>query len=188
MNSKADRYHDRIIEETGLTITELYDMTKEKQTELKGLISEEGALFILASELGVVIDDLTKVQKPEMFIKDLDSGMKNIIIIGRIARIFELRSFTRNDGTEGYVLNFILEDKTARIRVVIWDDLAVELSSEERFIEDALIKIEKAYIKWSDYNNKYELHIPKWGKILFNPGVEDEEDFPKKIEKDWGEF
>ena len=188
MKEKADRYHDRIIEETGLTITEINNMIKEKETEFKGLISEEGALFVIASELGVNIDNIVKVQKVDMFIKDLDDGMKNIIIIGRIARIFEVRSFQRNDGTDGFVLNFMLEDKTGRIRVVIWDDLAVELSSEENFITDTLVKIEKAYIKWSDYNNKYELQIPKWGKIIFNPGVDDEEDFPKKIEKDWDDF
>lgn len=189
--NKADQYHERIMEDTGLTITEIHNLIKEKEKEVKGLISEEGILFIISKELGVDIGDLTKVQKPEMFIKDLDSGMKNIIMTGRVERVFELRNFTKKDGSDGSVLNFIISDKTGRIRVVLWDDLAVDISLDPKLQENVLVKIVNAYIKWSDYNNKYELQVPKWGKITFNPGEEDEveeNDFPKKIEHDWSGF
>lgn len=186
--NKAERYFDRILEETGLSVTEITQLIKDKNNELKGLISEEGALFIISRELGVDIDDVVKVQKPEMFIKDLDSGMKNIIMVGRIDIIFNKRTFTRKDGTDGSVLNFIITDKTGRIRVVLWDDLADDLELNSDFMNGILVKIEKGYTKWSDYNNAYELQLPKWGKIIFNPGEEDEKDFPKKIEHDWEGF
>lgn len=51
--SKNEIYINRIIEETGLTRKEIKKLVDEKQTELKGLISTEGALFIISKEMGL---------------------------------------------------------------------------------------------------------------------------------------
>lgn len=48
---------DIIVEKTGLTRKNIILQVKEKREELKGLISEEGALFIIAKELGVDIKE-----------------------------------------------------------------------------------------------------------------------------------
>ena len=45
---KTEAYIKKLIEETGLTKKEIQDLVEEKKQELKGLISEEGALFIIA--------------------------------------------------------------------------------------------------------------------------------------------
>ena len=47
---------DKIIKETGLTKEELIKRLNAKREELKGLISEEGAIFIVAKELGVNVE------------------------------------------------------------------------------------------------------------------------------------
>ena len=58
---KVKAFIDKIVEQTGITPTELKKMVDAKKKELKGLISEEGALFIIAKELGV---DLSKKKDP----------------------------------------------------------------------------------------------------------------------------
>ena len=52
-----NREIDIITEETGLTSKEIMELMEEKKQELKGLISDEGALFIIAKELGVNVKE-----------------------------------------------------------------------------------------------------------------------------------
>jgi len=52
---KAEVYIKKIIEDTGLSTKEIQDLIKIKKEEIKGLISDEGALFVIAKELGVEV-------------------------------------------------------------------------------------------------------------------------------------
>ena len=54
---KTEAYINKIIEETGLNRGEINALIEEKKNDLKGLISEEGALFIIAKELGVDVKE-----------------------------------------------------------------------------------------------------------------------------------
>ncbi|MGV9172040.1 MAG: hypothetical protein ACOC44_07805 [Promethearchaeia archaeon] len=51
-----DQYYYQILKHTNLTKIELDNLVKAKIRELKGLISEEGALFIIAKEFGVDLE------------------------------------------------------------------------------------------------------------------------------------
>ena len=57
---KSELYIKKILKNTGLTRKEIQDMVENKKVELKGLISEEGALFIIARELGVDVKEENK--------------------------------------------------------------------------------------------------------------------------------
>ena len=80
---KTEVYVNKIIEGTGLTRKEIQNLVEEKKLELKGLISDEGALFIIAKELGVdVKNENNNVLKDiEINIADITLNMKNIILI-----------------------------------------------------------------------------------------------------------
>ena len=86
---KIEAYISKIIEDTGLTRNEIKTMVEEKKNELKGLISEEGALFIIAKELGVDVKDENKdlLKDIDINIADITPNMKNITLIGRIKQI-----------------------------------------------------------------------------------------------------
>ena len=62
-----------ITNETGITKKELRKMVREKQEELKGLISEEGALFIIGKELGVDITLKHDEDEEELGYDEFDS-------------------------------------------------------------------------------------------------------------------
>ncbi|KKM97629.1 hypothetical protein LCGC14_1166100 [marine sediment metagenome] len=54
MNS--EKFRRRIIEDTGLSRKEINGIVEEKRVKLKGRISEELALLIIAKELAVIIE------------------------------------------------------------------------------------------------------------------------------------
>ena len=70
---KTEVYINKIIEDTGLTRKEIQNLVEDKKNELKGLISDEGALFIIAKELGVDIKSENKdlLKDIEIFIADI---------------------------------------------------------------------------------------------------------------------
>jgi len=80
--------------------------------QLSGLISEEGAAHIIANELGVKLFQAAQAGG-QLKINDIAGGMRNVDVIGKITRKFELRNFKTAD-REGKVASFILADETGR--------------------------------------------------------------------------
>ena len=49
----AGPYLKKIIKKTGFSLKEIHDLVIQKKEELKGQISDDGALFLIAEELGL---------------------------------------------------------------------------------------------------------------------------------------
>lgn len=178
---KSEVYMKKIIEHTGLTQKEVQKFANEKVEELKGLISLDGALFIIAKELGVPIEtESLKFNKFQEFtISEIkERGMKNITLNGRIHKIYEVKEFMKKDGTEGQVLNFILSDKTGIIRIVVWDKMT-KVAEDPDFKINALIQITHGYSKYNDYYEKLEVHLGYYSVIVLNPAGVDPKEFPE---------
>ena len=65
---KTEAYINKIIEDTGLSKKEIQTLVEEKKEELKGLISDEGALFVIAKDeellsIGRQLDNLPLLKK-----------------------------------------------------------------------------------------------------------------------------
>ena len=86
MMQKSEAYINKIIEGTGLSRKDLQEMVEKKKEELKGLISEDGALFIIANELGVDVKDENRklLEDIDLNVSDIKPDMKNITIFGRM--------------------------------------------------------------------------------------------------------
>ncbi|MBY9007569.1 MAG: DUF2240 family protein [Candidatus Lokiarchaeota archaeon] len=175
---KIDDYIKKIIEETGLHKNEIEDLVKKKKEELKGLISEEGALFIIAKELGVDIKDQDSdyLEDIEINISDITSNMRNIILVGRIKEILRIHTFDKKDGSTGKVGSFLLSDSSGDIRVVIWDD-KTEILEDDHFKIDELVKLVNGYAKEGKYG--IEVHIGNLGKIILSPNDINHKKYPK---------
>ncbi|MBY8991640.1 MAG: DUF2240 family protein [Candidatus Lokiarchaeota archaeon] len=176
---KAEAYINKIIEGTGLTRKEIQEMVDDKKKELKGLISEEGALFVIARELGVDVKEENKdiLQDIDLNIVDITENMKNINITGRIKEIYNVNKFNKADGGMGYVGSFLLHDKTGDIRIVLWDD-NVNIFNEDNFGQNELIKIINGIAKKGKFSDK-EIHISRFGKIVLSPDDVDYKKYPK---------
>ncbi|MFX1418625.1 MAG: DUF2240 family protein [Promethearchaeota archaeon] len=176
---KIEAYINKIIEDTGLTRKEIQTLVEDKKSELKGLISDEGALFIIAKELGVDIKGENKdlLKEIEIFISDITQNMKNITLYGRIKEIYKVNSFEKNDGTKGYVGSFLLNDKTGDARVVLWDS-QVNIFTESNFEKNELIKIINGSAKKGKYGS-VEIHVGNYGKVILSPEDVDYKKYPK---------
>ena len=181
---KTDAYINKIIEETGLTKKEIQNLVTEKKDELKGLISDEGALFIIAKELGVDVKEENKdlLKDIDISIAEITSNMKNITLVGRIKEIYRINKFTKKDGSQGHVGSFLLHDNTGDIRIVLWDE-QINVFNEENFTKNELVKVINGYAK--NRINKEgipigrEIHLNRLSKIIIAPEDIDYKKYPK---------
>lgn len=176
---KTEAYINKIIEDTGLSKTEIQSLVEEKKEELKGLISDEGALFVIAKELGVEVsgENQELLNDIELNISDITLNMKNIVLVGRIKDIFNLNSFKKSNGEVGYVGAFKLHDNTGDIRIVLWDD-QVNVFKDERFEKNEIVKILNGNAKQGRYGG-IEIHIGRFSKIILAPEDVDYKKYPK---------
>jgi replication factor A1 len=135
----------------GKTEAEIRQMVEERRKQLDYLISEEGAVQIIASESGIN-------HNPEMKVKNLGKEMSGIEIFLRISEVNEKREFEKN-GKNGRVRNFTAEDETGKIRLSLWDDMAdLEINQGD------IVKITGGYT-----SSNLELRAGKRAKIEVNP-------------------
>ncbi len=177
--SENEEYINKIIQKTGLSKKEIQKRMEEKKLALKGLISDEGALFIVAKELGVEIQNKNKItsEKIEINISDISLNMKNLSLIGRIRETNPVNNFTRKDGTLGLVGSFLLHDSTGDIRIVLWDE-KTKIIENDYFQKNELVKIINANVRMGRYNEK-EVHVGRNGRIILSPDDVDYKKYPE---------
>lgn len=169
---QLDRVIDKIKQETGITETEIKEKIKAKVSQLSGLISEEGAAYIIANELGVKLFEQTIGR---LQIKNIIAGMRNVETAGRIQRIFPPKEFSTENG-KGKVGSVQIADSTGRIRVVFWHSQADIIN---KLKEGTIIKIKGAYAR--ENKGRLELHMSERSSIEINPqGIEIKEAVPER--------
>lgn len=112
---------EKIAQSAKVDIEEVRRRIEAKRAKLSGLISEEGAAQIVASELGVNFDN------ERLKINELLAGMRKVNTVGKIVNLFPVRSFKTQKGDDGKVLNLVLADDTSNIKVVLWDTNHISL-------------------------------------------------------------
>ncbi len=135
----SEEIANKIIEDSDLDEDELEEEVEEKMEEFSGLVSEEGALHLVAKEHGI---DLSEATENDLKIKNMVPEMRNVDIKARVTNILEPNTFERDDGDGGKVQNVILGDDTGTIRLTLWDD---QTEIAEKVGEGDAIKIASAY-------------------------------------------
>lgn len=154
-------YNDMIVkirESTSLSEQEINKKVDEKLVQLSGLISKEGAAHIIANELGVKLIECSGK------IKDIYAGMRNCEVNGKVQQVYEVREFTRQDGSGGKVGNILIGDETGIMRVVCWGSHADVLS---QLSEGNIVRVTGAIAR--DNQGRTELHLGDNSKIVINP-------------------
>lgn len=152
--SNIDQVIEILVEKTTHSRDEIQKMIEDIEKE-NDLVDAEGAAYLLAHNLGVLIDYGGPTE--ELLIKDLAPGLSNITITGRISKIFSIREFNRKDKTTGKVRNIEIKDETGEIRVALWDTRADEIEEKELTI-GAVIRISGANAKMG-YQDSVELSV-----------------------------
>lgn len=112
MGSIEELYEDL---ETDLTLEAFRARVEEKVEEMGGLADDETAAMLVAHEI--------EGDRP-IAIDTVQPEMDAVTVLGVVQHIDEIRTFERDDGTEGAVLNIELADESGTVRAAFWDQMA----------------------------------------------------------------
>jgi len=100
---------------------------------------------------------------------DLSLGLSDVDLQGRVLDTGSVRTFDRDDGTEGRVANLVLGDETGRVRVTLWDERADHAAE---FDVGESVEVVDGYVR--DRDGALELHVGDRGRVV---AVDEEIDY-----------
>lgn len=154
-------------------------MIEEKKETAEGYFTDEVAARIIALELGVEVP-WWEPFRPEVLIQDLISGLNDVTVMGRVITVYPVRTFTRQNGTEGRVAHLLIADKTGTSRVVLWDDQA-SLAESSKVKRGQIIKVSHGYVR-EGLDGKLELHVGRRGEVQVSPSGVVEGKYPTRAQ------
>jgi ssDNA-binding replication factor A large subunit len=160
--SEFDILVEKLLEQKPeLTRSDIEEQIKHKKEKIgAGYLTDQGALFLIASDYGISLSGPLKV---EMSLKDLYAGAKEISLETRVLNVSPAKQFSRKDGSPFYLRTMTVYDTNSTASVKLWDDKA-NLPGIENIKPGDLIKIIKAYVK-SDLNGSPTINIGSGSNI-----------------------
>ncbi|NHK32013.1 MAG: DUF2240 family protein [Asgard group archaeon] len=147
-----------------------------KKVEIGDVIRIEGAYVKLGlrSEPEVHVGRNSKIEINPEHLKDvlpeleinytnlteLLANQRDVNIKAIVTRVQEIRTFTKSEGIEGHVLNFGIRDNTGSVRLVAWNEKAIEL---EDLAEMTPIEVLHGYTK--EGMQGVEIHLGKLSTV-----------------------
>ncbi len=105
------------------------------------------------TEIDVTVSDTHQVE-------DLSLGLSNVNLVGLVLDTDSIRTFDRDDGSEGKVANLTLGDSTGRVRVTLWDEQA---DRAEDLSAGTTVEVVDGYVRERD--GALELHVGNRGAV-----------------------
>jgi len=160
-----------VADETGSVRLSLWDEQAEgakDQLEVGDVLRVKGrpkdgynGIEVSADQVEVDNDEDVDVQvQDEYRVEDLSLGISDVNLTGEVLGTEDVRTFDRDDGSEGRVSNVVLGDETGRVRVTLWDEqaeTATELSQGE------VVEVVDGYVRERD--GSLELHVGDRGAV-----------------------
>lgn len=139
---------EKVVEESELSEDDLKEKIDEKMEEFEGLVSEEGAVHLVAKEHGI---ELAEEASEDLKIENIVPDMRKVVAKGRVLNISDMNTFERDDDEEdGKVQNLLLGDDTGTIRVTLWDE---QTEIAENVSEGDVIEMAGCYTVEDDRGN-----------------------------------
>lgn len=159
---------EKIVEETELSEEEVEEQVEKKLEEFEGLVSEEGALHLVAKDAGL---EVSEERDQDLEIDNIVPEMRKVQVKARVTRVLDANTFERDDGDEGKVQNVVLGDDTGTIRLTLWDE---QTEIAEKVEEGDAISISGAYTVEDD-RGQAELRLGDSAQIK----MADDDEVPK---------
>jgi ssDNA-binding replication factor A large subunit len=148
------------------------ELIEEKKRKVgAGYLTDQGALFLVAADLGISFDS---IPKNKTSLKDIYVGAKDVTVTGRILNIYPIHQFSRRDSNEQTATRtIVVYDREARVKVKLWDKL-VNVPDEMGLRSGDLVRISKAYVR-SGLDGKPIINLGSYGVI---ENLAEESDIP----------
>ena len=135
MDGSYEKILLRLSKLSGIEEGEINRRVEAKRSKLSGLISREGALQVIAAELGISFDN------EKLKIDELLPGMRKVHFTGKVITLYPIRTFTTKSGEEGKVANMIVADETSNIKLVLWDTNHIKMIEDGDINEGVSIEV-----------------------------------------------
>ena len=182
----SDKIVKQIVEESDLSKEEVMKKIDEKREKYGGLLTEAGAAYSIAKDLGIKEEEPDKKpgssQSERVKIKQISKEQKNVDLEARVKRVYATKTFQREDN-EGNVTNIEIKDDTGEIRCALWNKKPLV----DKMEKNTPIEITNGYIK--ERNGNLEINVGSYGEIEILeqsdlPEIEIQEKEIKELEPD----
>lgn len=133
----------------------------KKQSVGAGYLTDQGALFLVAGELGVSLrkDGVSS----DMTIKDLYIGANDVTVVARVLAAYPESTFNKKDGSEGRYRRFVLFDGKRFVKMTVWEEALEEITKLGIGV-DSPVRVMGAYVK-QGLDGKPNLNLGKRGRM-----------------------
>jgi len=155
---------ERACKETGKAEKEVLKMVEGKKAKFSGLLTDSGAMFMVAKELGLEID-LQKQAEKKVKIAGLEDGLKGLEMPVRVLHVYSPKTYEK-DKKKGQYCRLLVGDETGEISLTLWGD-DVKRIEKEKIERGAALLLKNASV--SSYQGKLQLGVPFGGRIELKP-------------------
>jgi len=135
-------------------------IAEKKATVGAGYLTDQGALFLVAGELGV---SLQRTISSDLSLKDLHIGANDITVVARVLAVYPVSSYKKKDGGSGRYRRMVLFDKGTAARLTVWDD-NVDDPEKLGLAVGKPVRVVSGYVK-QGLDGKPNLNLGKRGRL-----------------------
>jgi len=135
-------------------------IAEKKETVGAGYLTDQGALFLVAGELGV---SLQPSISSDLSLKDLHIGANDITVVARVLAVYPITTYDKKDGGSGRYRRLVLFDKDALARLTIWDE-NVDDPDKLGITTGSALRVVSGYVK-QGLDGKPQLNLGKKGRL-----------------------
>ncbi len=139
----------------------LLERIEEKKNVVgSGYLTDQGALFLIAGELGVRLERITST---DLALKDLYIGANDITVVARVLAIYPANEYVKKDNAKGRYRRIGLFDASNVVRLTLWDE-RVEDIERAGIVVDTPVRVVSGYVK-QGLDGKPNLNLGRRGRI-----------------------
>ena len=134
---------------------------EKKRTVGAGYLTNQGALFLVAGELGVSLrkDDSTS----DMRIGDLYIGANDVTVVARVLAVYPVATYNKKDGGQGRYRRLTLFDGKSTVRLTVWEEGLEQIEKLDPKA-DSPVRVANGYVK-QGLDGKANLNLGKRGRL-----------------------
>jgi len=149
---------EELEKKSGRSREEINRRIENKIKELNNLITVEGAIYIVAREMGIELP----TERRRIKISSILPGIRKLNFYGRVFRISKVVEFNVG-GRRGKVVNLLVGDDSGYVKVVLWND-QVEYVNKGKLTIGSVVQIINGFSKEGNYG-EVEVHLGSNGLL-----------------------
>jgi replication factor A1 len=159
----TDELFEKVVREGGKTPEAVREMIEKRKAATHGLLSDYGALYAVAKELGLGIstEKVTVTKLSEVKPKAAYN------VAGRVKSIYPPKEFAKKDGGMGKIASLVIADGSGEARIVLWDGNA---DTANRVKRGDVVLLRNGYGK-EGMGGTVEIQAGAMSNIIVNPKI-----------------